>query len=36
MARMHPEDIDDLENAMVGEKKGFRFAEKRPGKIRIL
>lgn len=25
MARMHPEDIDDLESATVGERKVFRF-----------
>jgi hypothetical protein len=25
MARMHPEDIDDLESATAGERKVFRF-----------
>jgi len=27
MARMHPEDIDELESSTVGERKVFRFLQ---------
>ena len=33
MARMHPEDIDDLENATPGERTVLDFSGKRPGRF---